>query len=246
MDSGLTSTMARILFGAAFGFAAHYLTFAVEKNAVKLRTGQEITWTKECGEVIEPKVSKLERFIPAICTIFGAASAWFAESYIDFIYLVAMMTVLCAASLTDFKYRIIPNEVVLTVILLRIPMIILYPDGSILRTLISSVIGAVGIYLLVMLGYLIKPGAIGYGDIKLLIAFGFSLGFVGVASVLFLAGITTVIPMLLPVFFFSAQGLLKRLNSMVPLGPPLSLAMMVVLYLYRTPFKEFFTVFGSI
>lgn len=128
---------------------------------------------------------------------------------------------LLAAALEDWKSRIIDNRIPLFLFLLGIPAFLLFPEQGIPARLLG-IFAVAGPMLLLNI---IVPGGFGGGDIKLMAASGWLLGWQTVCR--------AVIPALLTagiyVLFMLASGKLKRRDTF-PLGPFLVLGLAVAVF----------------
>ncbi|MDR1689840.1 MAG: prepilin peptidase [Clostridiales bacterium] len=138
-------------------------------------------------------------------------------------------TVLLAIFIIDFEHLIIPNELVISIIVLSIPAFFTQND---LIVWYEKLIGfAVGGGILYLLAYLsekfLKKEGVGGGDIKLMAACGLVLGWQNILLSLFVAAIITMIVILLVM-----TPIKKKLpiGEIVPFAPALSAAMVICLY----------------
>ena len=116
-----------------------------------------------------------------LCT---AAIAAFRELfYHDTIWNTVNTLLLCSVlwpcAWIDLRSKLIPNSVLIYGMLLRCVILgaelLLLPD-EVLYDLIRSVIAAVVLFIAAILCRLAVPGAVGFGDVKLLMLMGFFLG----------------------------------------------------------------------
>jgi leader peptidase (prepilin peptidase)/N-methyltransferase len=128
--------------------------------------------------------------------------------------LVALLLVsLCViVSVSDIVYMRIPNAV----LLFFLPLFLLLRAISHPLPFLSYVIGAAAGFLVLLLIALIKPGAMGMGDVKLLGVLGFVIGWQYILFILFLSSL---IGLLLGIVIMLA-GKAKWKGS-IPFGPSL-------------------------
>lgn len=109
------------------------------------------------------------------------------------------IVLLFAAAAIDFKKQIIPNQLILSGIGVRVVLLateVIFERDTIVLTLCSELLGTVGIFLVCMIFLLIMKNSIGMGDIKLFMVMGLYLGLYSmmnaIMSSLILAFICTV------------------------------------------------------
>jgi len=176
---------------------------------------------KNCKE----KLSVLYPLFEFVCGIL------FALAYISFGFSLELIIALTFISmimiivLSDIEYMIIPDSVLITTtIILSLEVIFIYGFKQLGINIINGLIAFIFMYLLRLFGnFLFKQESMGGGDIKLMFLFGFVLGFdMSICSV-FLAAIIG-----LPISLI----LLKiKKNNVIPFGPFLSIAAIIILLL---------------
>jgi len=128
-----------------------------------------------CGNKISiqyPLIEFLSGLIAAIA-IWTMGLNWAAVSLIIFIYLLGVMTII------DIRYRIIPDTITISGIILGIILTSLqYPGVSgLVQSVLGVIIGGGSLYLIALFGdWLFKKESMGGGDIKLAGMFGAFLG----------------------------------------------------------------------
>lgn len=162
---------------------------------------------------------------------------------IEFFIAVTFVSVLIIISISDIKYYIIPDEVLIvgTIIILILFGINTYlNDLGVVKGLIMPILNGIGsfaiLYLFKCLGDLMfKKESLGGGDIKLLFFIGLTLGFDMSIVTIFMASFIA-----LPL---SVISLIKNNNNVLPFGPYLSIAAVIVLLLKLNlnMILEFFT-----
>lgn len=155
----------------------------------------------------------------------------FALAYISFGFSLELIIALTFISmimiivLSDIEYMIIPDSVLITTtIILSLEVIFIYGFKELGINIINGILAFIFMYLLRLFGnFLFKQESMGGGDIKLMFLFGFVLGFdMSICSV-FLAAIIG-----LPISLI----LLKiKKNNVIPFGPFLSIAAIIILLL---------------
>lgn len=224
-----------IIGGIVSGIVAYFLSELLMKLVVKHRAGNEITWTKVCGDVIEPKPTKF----PWIYIIIGSLLMGFVifnfKLTVQTAYVFAELVLFMTISVADLKYRIIPNGIVLSIFVVHIVwMFVPYFYGTIPAlwdNLLNGTIGMVICFVVFFGGTLITGGKVGMGDVKLAMAIGFMLGWWDTLLAVAISGI-----LMVPIIFIpQGQTMKARLNQLIPFGPPFSLAAMIVLTANFTP-----------
>lgn len=128
-----------------------------------------------CGNRISiqyPLIELLSGLIAAI-VIWTMGLNWAAVSLVIFIYLLGVMTMI------DIRYRIIPDTITISGIILGIILTSLqYPGISgLVQSALGVIIGGGALYLIALFGdWLFKKESMGGGDIKLAGMFGAFLG----------------------------------------------------------------------
>lgn len=148
---------------------------------------------------------------------------------IKFFISITFISILIIISISDIKYYIIPDEVLITgFILLLIEFIInmLINKLGIFNGLIKPILNGLGsfaiLYLFKALGdFMFKKESLGGGDIKLMFIIGLVLGFDMSLVTLFISSFIA-----LPL---SVISLIKNDNNILPFGPYLSISAVILL-----------------
>lgn len=146
-----------------------------------------------------------------------------------FVIAITFISVLIVISISDIRYYIIPNEVLIVgFVLLLVEFIInlFINDLGIINGIIKPLLNGIGsfamLYLFKCIGdFVFKKESLGGGDIKLLFLIGFVLGFDMSMVTIFIASFIA-----LP---FSIISLIKNDNNVLPFGPYLSIAATIIL-----------------
>ena len=168
-----------------------------------------------------------------ICEIIGGLLA--SVSFYRFGFSVELVFALLIASLflivlvSDVNYFIIPDEIILVYSVLF--LVLQLANGGV-RNLLYHLCVAVFLffimYLTMLLGeFLFKKESLGGGDVKLLFLFGLVLDPLGGVLTIFLGSMIA-----LPI---SLIVLVKNKTNMIPFGPFLVLAFLVIYFLHFTP-----------
>ena len=150
----------------------------------------------------------------------GAAVGWRAGVTPRGAYLILLLCVSASAFYIDALYRVIPNQLVLAVLALSA---VFGLTGAAPFHIVSSLIGFAVCFVLFFI-----PAAwgrkIGAGDVKFAAAVGFALGFTG--SLYAIVGMGAFV--LAYMFLFQRVPMAEKWKTMIPMGPFLSLALVVV------------------
>ncbi|TYO95649.1 prepilin peptidase [Desulfallas thermosapovorans] len=129
--------------------------------------------------------------------------------------------VLLAAALIDYRHKIIPDELIITGLVLGLPLVYLSGTGK----LIDGLIGFLGAGVLFLIIALVSKGGMGGGDIKLSALMGLFLGWPDILVALFISflvgGLSGIMLM--------ALGQKGRKDA-VPFGPYLALGGVVAAF----------------
>lgn len=160
-----------------------------------------------------------------------------------FLISITFISILIIVSISDIRYYIIPDEVLLVgsiIIIIEFIINSLITDASIINGVVMPILNGLGafaiLYLFKVFGDAVfQKESLGGGDIKLLFLIGLVLGFDMSIVVIFIASFIA-----LPL---SVISLIKNDNNILPFGPYLSLASAVVLLtnLNLDMILEFFT-----
>lgn len=148
---------------------------------------------------------------------------------LKFLIALVFISVLIIVSISDLKYFIIPDEALIfgSIIMLIIYIINTFTNDigiykGIIMPLLNGAASFALLYLFKVLGdTLFKKESLGGGDIKLLFFIGLTLGFDMAIVTIFLAAFIA-----LPISIIS---LIKNDNNILPFGPYLSIASIIIL-----------------
>lgn len=138
---------------------------------------------------------------------------------------IVFSSTLIIVILCDIKYMIIPDEIIIFgLISLSILRLIFYGFNDFIPLISDVSIPFITMILLKLLGdKLFKKESLGGGDIKLLAVFGLAIGWEMAVFSIFLASFIA-----LPI---SLVSLIKRKSHILPFGPYLSIAALLILFL---------------
>lgn len=148
---------------------------------------------------------------------------------IKFIIAITFISILIIISISDVKYYIIPDEVLIvgTIFLLIEFIINTYINNldifiGVIKPILNGAGSFAALYLFKIVGdYTFKKESLGGGDIKLLFLIGFVLGFDMSIVTIFIASFIA-----LPLSIFS---LVKNDSNILPFGPYLSMGAAIIL-----------------
>ena len=155
--------------------------------------------------------------------LFSLCFIKFHDSNMFFVNLVFIST-LIIVFISDYQTMIIPDEVIITsTILISILLLIFSGYKVLLNSLLNALLSFAFMFLLKKLGdFLFKKESMGGGDKKLLFVFGVVLGLEKAIISIFLGAIIA-----LPI---SLIQLKKDSNHIIPFGPFLSIAALILLF----------------
>lgn len=206
--------MFTVLLSCLFGIGAVVVAIAMAQFTNK--TILNLTDAETKPYAASPSVYGALAGILLISILCGVSISKYAVSGIAVVKLGACYFAILAAAVIDYKLRIIPNYIPITVIGAWVFIFIYeycFENGSV-QTLIASVIGCLLCFLMLLVGNKISKGGIGGGDIKLLCSVGLMCGAYMVFTTLLLALICCSV--------FAVAGMLANkitLKNSVPFGP---------------------------
>ncbi len=198
-----------ILYGAAIGAALAIPVRFLCALLLKMR-----------GKPAEMEKMYFAILIASLAVI-GGLIGWRAGVSFRGLYLLLILACAACAFYIDAKFRIIPNELVLAILALTA---IFGLTGAISFQIIPALIGLVACFIIFFVPSLFGQ-KVGAGDIKLASAMGFALGLTGSLYAIACMGALVLLYALVD----SRMPLPQRLKAMIPMGPFLALALIVVL-----------------
>jgi leader peptidase (prepilin peptidase)/N-methyltransferase len=218
----MISLIIRILIGVAAGVACKFIGDLIEKQLLKNRE-------------LEFRRVKHENVLFIIgSALTGGLITWRISSVVEMCYIFLLLVTVVVIVEMDIHHRVIPNDILLVVLVLKLAFGIPYLFGMKAFPefhVASSIFG-----LMVSFAIFIAPALlakqVGMGDVKLAAVMGFVLGFFGCMTAIIVMGFLvagyTVLQRDMPV--------LTMVKTMIPMGPFLAVAMIVVLLLPDTLF----------
>ncbi len=205
----------KIVAGALIGLVCKVICDRLE---LFILTKRQLT----CGH------SKIEDYILYIVmAAYGATVMWRTPISPETIYMFIILIICELIAVIDLHHRIIPNKLLLIMLLsgliFGVPSLFGvkgFPEFSVLYSVIGLITGFVIFTVPAFTGK-----NVGAGDIKLAATIGFCLGAIGLLYTIILMGICvlgySVMQRRMPV--------LSMIHSMIPMGPFISLAMLIVI-----------------
>lgn len=157
----------------------------------------------------------------------GAVIIWKQDFSCMAIYSFLILMICEVIAVIDLHHRIIPNDLMLSMIIIKvifsIPDILGvkgFPEFSILYSVVGLVAGFV-----IFAFPAVLSKSVGAGDIKLAATVGFSLGIMGLLYAIVIMGICVLAYTLLQ----SKMSIKVMLHDMIPMGPFIAVAMVIVM-----------------
>jgi len=170
---------------------------------------------------LDGQMSKLHFWILlASLAAVGGVIGWRAGFTLRGAYLLLLLCAAACAFVIDARYRILPNELTLAILLLAAGFGL---AGTIPFQLGSSLLGLAACFILFLLPSVFGR-SVGAGDVKLAAAMGFALGLTG--SLYAVAGMGALV--LGYVLLSGNLRFSERLKQTIPMGPFLTVALVAV------------------
>lgn len=242
ISSAVYYTVAAVI-GAVLGCAVAYLTAKSEPVLAGKKQYEQIRFLNISGK----KKHLLNAAAYATLAVMGALIMLLSPGDINIVHCFLLLFYLSMASSIDFKYRRIPDElhlyIVVTTVILCIPSY-LDIDGFVKINIVSSLLGAVVSFLLFCIpGFTGK--SVGGADIKLAAALGFVLGLKDALICFALMGVIVIAYEILSAATQLKTAALmtgekegedsryisidRMLKDNIPMGPPLALGAMAII-----------------
>ena len=164
---------------------------------------------------------KSEKYVlPLLLAAICGALFWRVGLGWRLLYLVLTLFCGAAVAVLDMKYRVIPNELVLALMALKL---VFGAAGAVELNVWSSLGGLAVCFVLFLLPLVFKKN-VGAGDVKLAAAMGFCLGLRGSLVAVAIMGALVLIYAVLQ----TKTPLLSMMKEFVPMGPFIVVAMIIV------------------
>lgn len=136
-------------------------------------------------------------------------------------YFILIISILIAILLSDFKYQIIPDQLVIALAIVSIYFVIAHPLDSLLGAIVTT--GIIG-----LIFAMTKGKGMGFGDVKFAVPMGLILGaksgFLALYLAFMIGGIVGIALLLFK---------LKKIKSKIAFGPFLIVGMIIMLFLQK-------------
>lgn len=174
-----------------------------------------------CGEKISPQYPIIELLNGIIYVI----AFYFLRLSAEFVFLCIISSILLVISVIDYYHQIIPDSLVAVIFIAAVLYkVALKYTYNIPLNLVDSIIGLFGAGLLFILIAVVSNGGMGGGDIKLIAALGFILGWQQtILSIL----LSFVIGAIISIFLLLSKT--KGRKDAIPFGPFINIAFGITL-----------------
>jgi leader peptidase (prepilin peptidase) / N-methyltransferase len=176
------------------------------------------------GIYVHVPAASPSRSVPPVALVLGAGLAVAAVIRLgvtaDGLLAAGLLVVLAALAGVDLRARVLPNRIIGPAMLAVFTWQLAFAPGRVPESLLAA--AGAGAFLL--LPSLMRPGAMGMGDVKLAALLGLALGAQVVAALMI--GFLTVMPAAIGILLFGGAGARR---SAIPFGPFLGLGAAVVL-----------------
>lgn len=158
--------------------------------------------------------------------IAGFRVAVTANSAVALTELCASYLAVLGAAVIDYKLHIIPNYIPISLVAVRLLCLVyeFFFTTQALEYLLSSLLGGILCFVLLMIAGKLSKGGIGKGDVKLITALGFTCGLMKVFTSLLISLVICVVVSLLMVFLKK-----KTFKDHMPFGPFIYAGFLIVL-----------------
>lgn len=205
------------------------------EDSLTEKTENEILKDENTIVLADDKTATLKEYLPVLCIfvclacLCGYRVAETVGSVISNFKMLCGLCVLCVACITDFKYLIIPNKLVLVLFCGRIISIVLelfFVPDMIAARLISSVIGAFTCLIVLSLVSKLTNGGLGAGDTKILCGIGFLCGIYAVVYTLVFACVACGIA---AIFLLITKR--KGMKDIMPMAPFILVGYIITIFM---------------
>lgn len=163
--------------------------------------------------------------------LFAFSYYYFRFSY-EFVIALVVVSMLVIIIISDFKYYIISDEVLIVSAIIII-LVKLFESGApgVLDSVLNGVYAFTTIYIFMLLGnFIFKKESMGGGDIKLMAVIGLTVGYLN-SILVFVFSAFLALP-------FALLCLMKKKEHVIPYGPFIALSF-TILYFLQINFNDF-------
>lgn len=155
-------------------------------------------------------------------------------------YFVIFSTLL-AVSVVDLRVFRIPDRILFPALAVVVPMMLVstivieHGRGSVVEILKHAAVGMVAYFAILFLFHLVSPRGMGFGDVKLALLMGLSLGWLGntMFSAFYLVLIALFLGCVFGIVFGLGMRLIKGRGGAFPFGPALALAAVYIMLTFE-------------
>lgn len=205
----------KIVAGALIGIISKIFCDMIERYLLSKRN-------------LEVKHTKAENVIFfLLMAVIGAAIVWKTGFEVYTVYKFLILIICELIAVTDLHHRIIPNQLLLALLVIRTGLLILEMTGVVHTSepsVLYLLIGLVAGFIIFALPALLSK-SVGAGDIKLAATLGFCLGIMDLLYVIVLMGVCVIAYTLIQ----SKTAVKSMLHTMIPMGPFLVAATLIVI-----------------
>lgn len=166
---------------------------------------------------------RIRIILPILIALLFASGYLYLGFTVKMGYLMCMIILTAMISLIDIKHRVIPNQLILTILIITAGFVLI---GKMEFDWISSLLGMLACLVVFLLPAL-KGGQIGMGDVKLAAAIGFAAGLMGSLYTIILMGFLILITTI-----FRYHPSVSLFKTMIPMGPFIMTAFMIIQVIY--------------
>ena len=175
-----------------------------------------------CGEKISPSYPLIEILTGVIFILLH----YYLGLNLRFVFYAIILSVFIIITFVDIKHQIIPNSLIYTILMVTLiyrilGLIIFNKPFNLLNYILGMAIG----FILFLIILILSKGGMGGGDVKLIGALGFILGFPKVLLNIFLSFVTGAI---ISIFLLAFK--IKSKKDPIPFGPFIILGFIVTFF----------------
>jgi prepilin signal peptidase PulO-like enzyme (type II secretory pathway) len=190
---------------------------------------------RKIPEVWDPTPRAQVAIIITNAVLWALAANNFSRGWVLLPYLV-VFSVLLAVSVVDLRLFRIPDRFVfpglaITIVLIVIASFVVLPSaGDAFTVLERAVVGLLTYFGILFFFHLVYPRGMGFGDVKLALLMGLSLGWLGTSNftAMYLVLIALFFGCVLGIVFGVAWRIIQRQGGAFPFGPALAAAVILV------------------
>lgn len=167
----------------------------------------------------------------AILYKFGIKNTFIGN--LDLIKFMLLLPMLVSSFVIDYKYRILPNRLNMTIFEIGLILTFLYGINNlnVAKDMLLGMVTGAGIFTLITLlgGLIAGKEAMGLGDVKFMSAIGLYFGVSSIAEISLLAFLIAAIASIF--IMIIRYGILKSKDEYIPFGPFLVLSAICIIFM---------------